>query len=124
MVKLDGIVAFVATAGEGSIRGGPAPLGLPKSVVSDRLAELERTVGTTLLQRTTRKLSVTVDGEAFLERARRIVRETSDAMAELSARRGSLAGPLRVSAPISFGTLHLGPALYPFLRAHPDLDLT
>jgi len=124
MMKLDGIVAFVAAAEEGSISGAARRLGVSKSVVSDRLAELERVLGTALLQRTTRKLSVTTDGVAFLERARRIVRETTEAVAELSVRRGTLSGPLRLSAPVSFGTLHLGPALYPFLRDNPGVDLT
>lgn len=124
MMKLDGVTAFVAAVEEGSISGAARRLGVSKSVASDRLAELERTLGATLLQRTTRKLSVTTDGVAFLERARRIVHEATEAVAELSARRGTLAGPLRLSAPVSFGTLHLGPALYPFLREHPGLELT
>lgn len=124
MMKLDGIAAFVAVAEAGSISGAARRLGVTKSVVSDRLAELERVLDAPLLQRTTRKLSVTVDGLAFLERARRILRDVSDAQAELSERRGTLSGPLRLSAPVSFGTLHLGPALYPFLRAHPAIELT
>lgn len=124
MMKLDGIAAFVAAAEEGSISGAARRLGVTKSVVSDRLAELERVLGTALLQRTTRKLSVTTDGVAFLERARRIARESAEAVAELSVRRGSLSGPLRLSAPVSFGTLHLGPALFPFLRDNPGIDLT
>lgn len=122
-MKLDGIAAFVAVAEEGSISAASRRLGVTKSVVSDRLAELERALGATLLQRTTRRLSVTSDGVAFLERARRIVREAAEAVAEVSARRGTLSGPLRLSAPVSFGTLHLGPALYAFLHANPGIDL-
>ena len=123
-MKLDGIAAFVAVAGAGSISEAARRLGLSKSVVSERLAELERSVGTTLLHRTTRKLSLTEDGAAFLERAARIVREVEDAAADLTERRGTLAGPLRIAAPVSFGRLHLGPALYPFLAAHPRIELT
>lgn len=123
MMKLDGIAAFAAVAESGSISAAAIRMALSKSVVSDRLAELERALGTRLLQRTTRRLSLTEDGAAFLVRAQRMLRETEAAMAELAERRGTLAGPLRLSAPVSFGTLHLGPALYPFLAAHPGIEL-
>jgi DNA-binding transcriptional LysR family regulator len=123
-VKLDGIAAFVAVAEAGSISEAARRLRLSKSVVSERLAELERSVGASLLHRTTRKLSLTEDGSAFLERAGRIVREVEDAAADLSERRGTLAGPLRISVPVTFGRMHLGPALYPFLAEHPRIELT
>jgi DNA-binding transcriptional LysR family regulator len=93
-------------------------------VASERLAELERTLGAQLVQRTTRKLSLTEDGAAFLSRARRIVRETEAAAAELAERRGDLVGPLRLSIPVSFSILHLGATLYSFLARHPGIDLT
>ncbi|RAK58556.1 LysR family transcriptional regulator [Phenylobacterium hankyongense] len=124
MMKLDGVAAFVAVADAGSISEAARRMGSAKSVVSERLAELERSVGARLVQRTTRRLSLTEDGLVFLERARRIVQETVEAAAELSERRGLLVGPLRISAPLSFGLLHLGPALYPFLKRHPGIDLT
>jgi len=123
-MKLDGIAAFVAVAEAGSISEAARRLHVSKSVVSERLTELERTLGTSLIHRTTRKLSITEDGLAFRARADRIVREIADAAAEISERRGSLAGPLRVAGPVSFGSLHLGPALYPFLRENPGIDLT
>src|SRR5580700_7292580 len=123
-MKLDGIVAFVAVAEAGSISEAARQLRLSKSVVSERVAELERSVGSHLLHRTTRKLSVTDDGASFLERASRIVREVEEAAADLAERRGTLAGPLRLSAPVTFGRMHLGPALYPFLVAHPRIELT
>src|SRR3984893_4085573 len=81
-MKLDGIAAFVAIAKSGSISEAARRLCLSKSVVSERLAELERNVGTNLLHRTTRKLSLTEDGTTFLERAARIVREVEDAALE------------------------------------------
>ncbi|MBN8943127.1 MAG: LysR family transcriptional regulator [Rhizobiales bacterium] len=123
-MKLDGIAAFVAVAEAGSISEAARRLNLAKSVVSERLAELERAVGTMLLHRTTRKLSLTEDGAAFRERAVRIMREVEDAAADLSERRGALTGPLRLSAPVTFGRMHLGPALYPFLAANPGIELT
>lgn len=124
MLKLDSISAFVAVADAPSITEAARRLGLAKSVVSERLIELERLLGTRLLQRTTRKLSLTQDGATFLLRARRIVAETSAARAELAERRGVLVGPLRISAPVTFGTLHLGRALCDFAGQHPDIDLT
>ncbi|MET1028037.1 MAG: LysR substrate-binding domain-containing protein [Dongiaceae bacterium] len=123
-MKLDGLAAFVAVAEAGSISEAARRLRLSKSVVSERLAELERGLGAALLHRTTRKLSLTEDGAAFLERAFRIVREIADATADLAERRGQLSGPLRLAAPVTFGRLHLGPALYPFLAQHPAIELT
>jgi DNA-binding transcriptional LysR family regulator len=124
MLKTDCIAAFVAVAEAGSISEAARRLQMSKSVVSERLAELERDLGATLLHRTTRKLSMTEDGTAFLERAVRIVQDITDASAEMSERRNTLAGPLRIAGPIGFGSLHLGPALYPFLKEHPAIDLT
>jgi DNA-binding transcriptional LysR family regulator len=123
-MKIDGIRAFVATAEAGSISEAARKMRLSKSVLSERLAELERRLGTKLLQRTTRKLTLTEDGSAFHERAARILREIDDAAADLAERRGTLAGPLRMSAPVTFGRMHLGPALFPFLAKHPEISLT
>ncbi len=124
MLKLDGIASFVAVAEAGSISEAARRLRLAKSVVSERLAELERNLGASLLHRTTRKLTLTEDGAAFLARAAHIVREVDEAAADIAHRRGTLAGPLRISAPVTFGRMHLGPALYPFLAEHPQLALT
>ena len=70
MIKLDGVAAFVAIADAGSLSEAARRLSLSKSVVSERLVELERSLGARLVQRTTRKMSLTEDGLAFLERAR------------------------------------------------------
>ena len=123
-MKLEGIATFVMVAESGSMSEAARRLRVSRSVVSERLAELERTLGTSLLQRSTRKLSVTEDGMAFLERAVRIVREVEEAAAHLAERRSQLSGPLRISAPVTFGRMHLGPALYPFLARHPGICLT
>lgn len=124
MMKFDGIAAFVAIAEEGSVSASARRLGLAKSVVSERIAELERALGARLIQRSTRRLSLTEDGRTFLPRARRILQEAAEAAAELAESRGTLSGPLRLSAPVSFGILHLGPALYVFLNENPGIDLT
>jgi DNA-binding transcriptional LysR family regulator len=113
----------VSVVESGSVSEAARRLRLSKSVVSERLAELERSLGGMLLHRTTRKLTLTEDGTAFLERAARIVREIEDATAEMAERRGTLSGPLRIAAPVTFGRMHLGPALYPFLAKHPEIQL-
>ncbi|MES2942323.1 MAG: LysR family transcriptional regulator [Pseudomonadota bacterium] len=124
MLKLDGISSFVAIAETGSFSAAARRLKVSKSVVSERLAELEHSLGASLLHRTTRKSSLTEDGAAFLERAILIVREVEEAAAEISERRGQLTGPMRLSAPVTFGRMHLGPALYPFLARYPGISLT
>jgi DNA-binding transcriptional LysR family regulator len=124
MLKLESIAAFSAIAEAGSITGAARRLALSKSVVSERLTELERVVGTTLVHRTTRSLLLTDDGKTFHERAKQILRDVEHAASELRERRGVLTGPLRISAPVSFGTLHLGQALFGFLARYPGIELT
>ncbi|MDB6090711.1 MAG: transcriptional regulator [Gammaproteobacteria bacterium] len=124
MLKLEAVEAFASIAETGSITGAARRLALSKSVISERLADLEHLLGTKLVHRTTRRLSLTQDGRAFYERAKRILRDVDSAVAELSERRGVLAGPLRMSAPVSFGSLHLGPALFGFLEKYPKIELT
>jgi len=124
MLKLDALLAFVTTVEAGSISEAGRRLQISKSIASDRVAELESNVGATLMRRSTRKLVLTEDGVAFLERAKRILREVTEATAEVSERRGELVGPLRISVPVSFGVLHLGPALNSFLEANPRIELS
>ena len=124
MMKLEGLAAFAAVADAGSISEAARRLGVPKSVVSERLSELERELGGRLAQRTTRKMSLTEDGHAFLARARRILQEAQQGRDELAERRGELTGPLRLSAPVSFGCLHLAPALIGFMKQHPRIAVS
>ena len=124
MFKLESVQAFVAIAETGSITGAARRLSISKSVVSDRLTELERSLDAKLVHRTTRTLHLTEDGTAFHARAKRILRDVNEASSELAERRGKLAGPLRISGPVSFGVLHLGPALYGFLARNPGIELT
>ncbi len=69
-------------------------------------------------------MSLTGDGHAFLPRARRILQEAQDGRDELAERRGQLTGPLRLSAPTSFGYLHLAPALISFMKRHPGIAVS
>jgi DNA-binding transcriptional LysR family regulator len=124
MLKLEFVQAFAAIAEGGSMTAAARRLALSKSVISDRLTDLEKALGARLIHRTTRRLSLTDDGKIFYERAKGILRDVESATAELSARRQSVGGPLRISAPVGFGCLHLGPALFGFLRANPGIELT
>jgi DNA-binding transcriptional LysR family regulator len=124
MLNLDSVSAFVAIANTGSFTDAARQLTLAKSVVSERLKELERSLGAKLVHRTTRRVALTADGATFYERAKRILREAELAASELADRRGAVAGPLRISAPVSFGYLHLGPALFGFIARYPGIELT
>ena len=123
-MTLDGLVAFIAVANTGSFSEAARQLRLSKSTVSERLTELERALGASLLQRNSRQLALTADGTAFLDRAKRIVAEADRAAEELARRRGEIAGPLRISAPRGFGDTHLGPALYSFMERFPEVTIT
>lgn len=123
-MKLEGLAAFVVTAETGSISAAARRLRVSTSVVSERLSKLEQDVGVALVQRTTRKLTLTEDGARFHPRATSILRDVEAAAADLAEHRGGLAGPLRLSAPLSFGMLHLGPALNDFLLEHPRVELS
>jgi DNA-binding transcriptional LysR family regulator len=86
MIKLDGLAAFIAVAETGSISEAARRMRLSKSVVSDRLTELEGSLGASLVHRSTRKLTLTEDGVAFLERASRIAHEVEEAAADMAER--------------------------------------
>ena len=124
MLKLESIEAFASIAETGSLTSAARRLSISKSVVSERLSELERVLSAKLVRRTTRTLALTDDGNTFYERAKRILRDVDTAASELAERHGTLIGPLRISAPVSFGSLHLGPALFGFLAKNPGIELT
>jgi DNA-binding transcriptional LysR family regulator len=123
-MKLEGIVAFVTAVDSGSVNEAARRLRLSKSTVSERLTELEHTLGARLLSRSSRHFALTEDGEALLARARRIVAEATEAREELTRRRGEVTGHLRVAVPRAFGDLHLGPILYDFMTRYPEITVT
>ena len=98
-----------------------------RSVVTRQVAFLERKYGVRLLNRTTRKLSLTDAGRAFYDRIRPVLAELAELDLALQAQGSQPAGRLRISAPVSFGVLHLGPAIADYLLRYPevviDLDL-
>jgi len=115
--------AFVAVVDAGSFVRGADALQLSKSAVSRLLADLEARLGARLLHRTTRRLSLTQEGALFLERCRELLAGVGDAEAEVTRHAGELIGDLRLSAPTSFGLLHLAPLWPQFLARHPKLTL-
>jgi DNA-binding transcriptional LysR family regulator len=118
-MKLDGVSAFVTVASTGSISEAARRLRLSKSAVSERLTELERALDANLIQRNSRQLTLTEDGAAFLERAKRIVAEAEEAANELARRRGEVAGPLRIACPRGFADTHLAAAIFSFMERYP-----
>lgn len=123
-MKLDGVTAFVTVAGTGSISEAARQLRLSKSAVSERLTELERALDASLIQRNSRQLTLTEDGVAFLERARRIVAETEEATNELAHRRSDVSGPLRIACPRGFADTHLAAAIFSFMERYPEISAT
>ncbi|MGV3654303.1 MAG: LysR substrate-binding domain-containing protein [Noviherbaspirillum sp.] len=93
------------------------------SAVSKQIARLEADLGTRLLNRTTRRLSLTEAGQTFYEYYARILREAEEAQHAIGQLRASPRGRLRVAAPPAFARLHLMPGLAGFLRAHPQVEV-
>jgi DNA-binding transcriptional LysR family regulator len=120
----DEMLVFVRVVSLGSFTGAAESLSVPKSTVSRQVARLEERLGVRLLHRTTRAVRVTEAGQVFYERAVRIVTDIEEAE-ELVARNQAVPrGPLRVSAPITFGTMYLPPLVSAFLAAYPDVELS
>lgn len=114
---------FAGVVDAGSFVAAADALEMSKPAVSRHVAELEQRLGVRLLHRTTRRLSLTVEGEVFLARCRDLLAGVDEAEAEVSARGGSAVGLLKVSAPVSFGVLNLAPLWADFMAQHPQLTL-
>lgn len=121
MDKLSELQAFTAILDGGSLTAAAARLGVTRSAVSQTLKGLEDRLGVRLIQRTTRRLAPTEEGRAFYERARRLLADIDDAEQAITRAARSARGLLKVSAPMSFGTLHLARALPGFMARHPGL---
>lgn len=128
MNQLEDMRIFVATVERGSFSAAARKLGLSKQLISRRVMGLEERLGVQLLIRTTRKLSPTELGLDYADRARRILAEVVEADEAMANHLSTPRGTLRLTAPLSFGVLHLTPLLTGFLTLHPgakiDLDLT
>jgi DNA-binding transcriptional LysR family regulator len=120
-MQFDDMRIFVATVDARNFTTAANRLSLSKQFVSRRVMALEDALGVRLLIRNTRKLAVTDLGQEFYERARRILAEVTDAEQAMSLQRATPHGLLRVSAPMSFGMVHLSPLVSQFLKKHPDV---
>lgn len=123
MSKIQEMSSFVAVVDAGSFIGAAQATGMSKAAVSRHVGELEKRLGVRLLQRTTRRLSLTEEGRMFFERARELLESIDEAESQLSSRAGEASGVLRVNAPVTFGAMHLAPLWGPFADAHPKVSL-
>jgi DNA-binding transcriptional LysR family regulator len=121
------IETFVRVAETGGIGTAADRLGVAKSAVSRRLKDLEERLGVRLVNRTTRRLSLTETGRAYYERAITLLADLDEADQAAAAIHGTLTGRMRIAAPLSFGIRHLSAAISDFLCRHEalsiDLDL-
>lgn len=118
---LPALAAFARIVSAGSMSAAARELGLPLSVVSKRMAQLEKSIGVRLLQRTTRRQALTEDGALFHARVLRILEEVEQAESMLTHSRSDVSGLLRVTAPGEFGRQHIVPIVADFQRQHPQL---
>jgi DNA-binding transcriptional LysR family regulator len=119
MTSLDDLALFVGIVDAGSLAAAARAAELPKSTVSRRLLAMETRLNVRLLQRSTRKLSLTDAGRQLYERCRPIVAQARTAEEELLARPGEPHGLLRITASGAFGRLFVAPLLGAFLARHP-----
>jgi DNA-binding transcriptional LysR family regulator len=114
---------FARIVETGSLTGAGRKMRLSPAMVSKRLARLEQRLGTRLIYRTTRRLSTTDVGQAFYEDVAAILAASRAAEAKVAGRADAPAGRLRVSAPTSFGRMHIAPFVAGFIERYPALNL-
>jgi len=121
--KFQEMASFVAVVDAGSFVGAADATGLSKAAVSRHVAELEQRLGSRLLHRTTRRLSLTDDGQLFFARAKEMLAAVDEAESEITSRSGEPSGLLRINAPLSFGVRHLAPLWGRFAQLYPKVSL-
>ena len=122
-MDLNDIVVFTKVVETRSFTGAAEQLGLPKSTVSRKLAQLEERLGVRLVQRTTRKLALTDIGQAYYERCARIVADLAAAEQLVTDMQATPRGRVRVTAPIDLSSRYLGSIIADFIAAHPDVNV-
>ena len=123
MDHLNDMATFASVVSEGSFSRAAQSLGLSKATISKRISRLEVRLGARLLNRTTRRLSLTEIGSAFNEHCSRLVAEAEEAEQTVTALTANPRGTLRVNVPMSFGRLHIARAIPQFLAQYPDLKV-
>ena len=123
MDRLTEMEAFIKVVDAGGFTEAARRLGVSKSAISKHVSALETRLGARLLNRTTRRVSPTEIGLAYYDRAGRVLAEAEEADAMAAAMQGAPRGRLRVSAPLSFGRIHVARAVAGFLKTYPDVSV-
>src|SRR5215469_10831674 len=123
MDRIDSMTVFAKVVASRSFSGAARELQLSQAVVSKHVRSLEDWLGARLLNRTTRRLSITEIGALVYERSGRIVDEVEEIQNEANSLQTSPRGLLRVAAPVSLGVTHLGSAFADYLARYPDVSL-
>ncbi|OYY65106.1 LysR family transcriptional regulator [Sphingomonas sp. 28-62-11] len=123
MDRLEAMRTLIAAVDGGSLSAASRALNTPLPTVSRRVSDLEAHLGAQLLVRTSRKLILTEQGEAFVAVARRLLDDLADAERAASGEYRAPRGELIVTAPIMFGKLHVAPIIHDFLAAYPDVTV-
>ncbi|NEX61081.1 LysR family transcriptional regulator [Noviherbaspirillum galbum] len=114
---------FCVLVKQGSLTAAARELNLTPPAVSRRLSLLEERLGVRLLNRTTRRISLTGEGEVYFENAQRILSDIDEMERRVSSSRAAPRGLLRVNAPLGFGRSYIGPAVLGFTRSYPDVEV-
>ena len=123
MDKLRAMEVFVRIVEAGSLTAAADALGVSVPSVVRSLAALERAVGVRLMNRTTRRSSLSDEGREYYERCKRVLAEVESADAVLSARRTEPKGRLRLTAPVMYGRMHVAPVVTDFIAKHPQVEV-
>ncbi|MEX8498144.1 LysR family transcriptional regulator [Leptothrix ochracea] len=124
MDRLKQLQTLVAIATKGSLTAAAQAEGIAPAVIGRRIDALEERLGVKLLVRTTRRISLTHEGAAFLEDAQRILADLANAEASVSAGGVKASGHLRITAPAGFGRRHVAPLVPKFLALHPEVSIS
>lgn len=121
--RFESMSILVAVVEAGSFSAAARQLRMPLATVSRKVGELEAHLNTRLLHRSTRQLSLTETGHAYVAACRRILEEVGEAERAASGEYAAPKGELVITAPIVFGRLHLLPVVADFLKTYPDIDV-
>jgi len=124
MDKLKAFETFVSVATKGSLTAAARGEGVAPAIIGRRLDALEEHLGVKLLVRTTRRITLTHEGSAFLEDCQRLLSDVTNAEASVSAGGVKASGHLRITAPAGFGRRHVAPLVPKFRELHPDVTIS
>jgi DNA-binding transcriptional LysR family regulator len=124
MDRLKQIESFVAVATKGSLTAAAHAEGVAPAVIGRRIDALESRLGVKLLVRTTRRITLTHEGSAFLEDCQRLLADLASAEASVSEGGVKASGHLRITAPAGFGRRHVAPLVPDFVAAHPEVSIS